>query len=130
MKLAWKDAYKIGCPEIDAQHKEIFIHARAFLDAQGKAALTAGAMTLYQYTRKHFSHEEALMREVGYPSIAAHTEQHNHLISRLNIVAKSIASDTLEKSDLEAFLAFWLLNHIGGEDVKLAKYIELAQVPA
>ena len=82
-------------------------------------------MRLFKYTREHFTHEENLMRDIGYPSIREHINQHNDLLSKLNNVAQNIANDTLDKQDLSAFLGHWLLNHIGTSDAELAGYLRL-----
>ena len=62
MLLEWKDSYKIGDPEVDAQHQALFQLANDFLQASGKAELTLQAMKLYKHTREHFTQEEAVMR--------------------------------------------------------------------
>lgn len=123
MTIEWRDAYKIGDREIDAQHREIFLKANAFLDALDKDVLTEYAMAFFQYTREHFKHEEALMRKLSYPALAGHVQQHNDLIERLNDIAANIANDELTYKKLESFLTDWLLGHIRTFDTKLAAYI-------
>jgi len=127
MSLQWKDGYKIGHDEIDAQHRHLFKLVNTVLAARDKVVLTACAMALFQYTREHFAHEEELMKRLNYPAMAAHEAQHNSLISRLSEISARIANDTLDRVVLEAFLSDWLLNHIATSDIKLAAYI-LAKV--
>jgi hemerythrin-like metal-binding protein len=86
-------------------------------------------MRLFQYTREHFGHEEALMREIGYPAMAAHIDQHNELIDKLNDVALSIAKDALQSVQLKKFLTSWLVGHIVTFDTKLAAYINFNSGP-
>ena len=131
MSIEWKDVYKIGHPEIDRQHEQLFERVNDFLTATDKASLSISAMEMYRYTRNHFGHEEDLMREVSYPATATHIEQHNQLISRLNEVSKDIAQGALNIKDLQVFLSDWLLVHIRVYDTKLANYVarvESAQV--
>jgi hemerythrin-like metal-binding protein len=123
MSIEWKDVYRIGDAEIDAQHEELFSKINKFLVANDRASQTASAMSLYQYTREHFKHEEDLMRRVNFPDIAPHVEQHNDLISRLNDVSLAIANGTLNKADLEAFLADWTKNHIRIFDTRIASFV-------
>jgi len=123
MGIEWKDAYKIGDAEIDAQHEELFVRINKFLLANDRVSQTVSAMSLYQYTREHFKHEEDLMRRVNFPNIAPHVEQHNDLISRLNDVSLAIANGTLNKADLEAFLADWTKNHIRIFDTRLTSFV-------
>jgi hemerythrin len=125
MTIRWIDAYKIGHEQIDAEHQELFKLVNQFLLANDKGSLTLSAMGMFKYTREHFTHEEDLMHDLGYPSIRDHVGQHNDLLSRLNGIAENIANDTLNKPDLESFLSHWLLNHIGSADAELAGYIRL-----
>lgn len=125
MTILWEERYKVGNSEIDVQHQELFVLINEFLAANGKSPLIACAMRLFKYTREHFAFEEALMKEIGYPAISHHVEQHNILISRLNTIAEDVASDTLDKVNLTSFLSSWLLDHIGKSDAKLSAYIKL-----
>jgi hemerythrin len=127
MTILWKNAYKIGHEQIDAEHQELFGLVNKFLAADEQGELTLCAMRMFKYTREHFTHEEDLMRDIGYPSIRDHVKQHNELLSRLNSVAESIANNTLDKPGLSAFLAHWLLNHIGTSDAELAGYLRLKE---
>lgn len=124
MSLEWKDSYKIGRADIDAEHQHLFKLVNTVLAAKDKGALTACAMALFQYTREHFAHEEQLMKRLNYPAMLEHQTQHDDLISRLSEVSARIANDTLDHLVLEAFLSDWLLNHIATSDVKLAAYIQ------
>lgn len=127
MIITWKDAYKVGDAEIDAQHQELFRQVNTFMKATDKAGLTSGAMSLFKYTREHFKHEENLMRRINFPALESHLQQHNDLIARLSDISASIASDTLNMTDLGAFLSDWLLGHIRIYDTKLATYVNKIQ---
>jgi hemerythrin len=119
----WKDSYQIGNALIDSQHEELFAKGQAFFDALDDTTRVACAMGLYQYTREHFAEEEVLMRSVNYPAMAGHIQQHDVLIDRLNAISESIAKGNLSSTDLESFLADWLLGHIRMYDTKLASYV-------
>jgi hemerythrin len=123
MKLKWKDSYKLGDAEIDAQHQQLFEMANAFLGAQGKTALTMCAVLLYKHTREHFEQEEALMRRLQVPTLKAHIEWHNNMITRLNAISLSIQSDTLREQDLINLMTEWAETHILVQDAELAQYI-------
>lgn len=125
MTIVWEERYKVGNAEIDSQHQELFTLINEFLGVSGKPALTACAMRLFKYTRKHFTFEEAIMKEIGYPAISHHVEQHNILISRLSLIAEDITSDSLDKAHLSTFLSSWLVDHIAKSDARLSAYIKL-----
>jgi len=124
MKLEWKDSYKLGDAAIDAQHEQLFILANAFLDAQGQAALTLCAMQLYKHTREHFELEESTMRRLHVPSLNAHVEWHNNMITRLNAISLSIQSNTLREQDLIDVMTDWAQTHILVQDAELAKFLD------
>jgi hemerythrin len=123
MKLEWKDSYKLGDAEIDAQHQQLFALANAFLEAKGQAALTLCAMHLYKHTREHFELEEATMRRLQVPSLNAHLEWHNKMITRLNAISQSIQSNTLREQDLIDVMTDWAQTHILVQDAELAKFL-------
>jgi hemerythrin len=123
MKLEWKDSYKLGDAEIDAQHQQLFAMANAFLEAQGKTALTLCAMVLYKHTRQHFEAEEVMMRKLHVPSLEAHVEWHNTMITRLNAISQSIQSDTLREQDLISLMTEWAHTHILVQDAELAQFL-------
>jgi hemerythrin len=122
--FSWRDSYSIGHADIDAEHQQLFRLANAFFETVDKASKMDCAMRLFRYTREHFDHEEALMREIDYPAMSVHIDQHNALISGLNDVAASIAKDTLQSEQLKKFLTSWLVGHIVTFDTKLSAYIK------
>jgi hemerythrin len=127
MGFTWRASYSIGNAAIDAEHQQLFKLAQAFFEANGRLEQTDCAMRLFEYTRTHFDHEEALMREIAYPGLDAHVQQHFHLIDKLNAVAEKVANDTLEPAGLKAFLTAWLVGHIVTFDTKLSSYVNQKQ---
>jgi len=126
MGMQWKESYRIGNADVDAQHQGIFALAEVFFKAHGQAEKVACAMRLYQYTREHFAYEEKLMRAMAYPAFAAHVQQHDDLIEQLNGIAQRIRDGNLSANELESFLTDWLLGHIRIYDTKLAAYVAAA----
>jgi hemerythrin len=124
MPLQWKDSYRIGEVEIDAQHRHFFDLANDFLAAPDKGTLTACAMALYRHTRVHFGHEEALMGKLHFPGRQAHVQWHEHMIERLNALSLAIQSDTLNKQDLIDLAVDWALHHIPVHDAELSRYLK------
>lgn len=127
MAFKWRDSFCIGNAAIDAEHQRLFVLAHNFTEAQDKASRTDCAEQLFDYTREHFGHEEALMREINYPDIASHMAQHQHLIAKLGDIAARIANDTLDPPELKTFLTAWLVGHIVTFDTKLVSSITRAK---
>ena len=127
MNIIWKDSYLIGDPTIDQEHRQLFELSNELLAATDKGTLTLCVMKLYRHVRKHFAHEEKLMREIGFPDYLAHREEHNQLISQLNITAESIARDKWNSQDLYSLVSLWAGQHIPQSDVPLALYLQQSQ---
>jgi hemerythrin len=123
MKLEWKDSYKVGDATIDAEHVLAFKLANQFIAATDQSEQTAVAMQLYKHTREHFTHEESLMHQVHFPGVKAHTEGHNLLIARLNVISKSIAQGDVNKQALIALMNDWAMLHIVKDDAQLAAHL-------
>jgi hemerythrin len=124
MRIDWKDNYKIGNSDIDAQHEQWFEEINQFLEATDKESLVVCEMQMYRYTRVHFAHEEKLMKSISYPDLETHVRQHNELLAKLNEIAFQIADDTLDRQVWKKFLSNWLQNHIANTDTKLAAFVK------
>ena len=123
MHIDWKDAYKTGNLQIDAQHMQWFSKANYFLEATDKESRTAAATKMYQYTRLHFQDEDRLMQQVNYPAAREHTRRHNDTLVHMHLLLEQIADDTLDMEKWRIFLSDLFLNHIGDADLKLAAFI-------
>ena len=123
MQIEWKDSFKLGDAEIDAQHQQLFALANEFLRASGKAELTHCAIKLYKHTREHFEVEERVMRKLQLPGLASHVEWHNAMITRLNAISQSIQSETLREQDLVQLMTDWAQQHILVQDAELIPYL-------
>jgi hemerythrin-like metal-binding protein len=123
-EIAWNDSYKVGDAAMDEQHQELFMRAAAVIAATTSEGQALCAMRMHQYARTHFGHEESQMHRLQYPDMDEHVRQHLDLISRLEVISKNIANGNFIKSDLEEFIAHWLLTHIAKDDKKFARCLE------
>ena len=123
MAIEWLDSHCLGHPEIDTQHQMLFELVNRLLAATEMVSLTDAIVKLGEYTQAHFTHEENIMRAIGYPHIEVHVEQHNTLLAKLNNVAELIANYTLDVANFKSFLTAWMLNHIETLDAQLVSFI-------
>src|ERR1700751_5895588 len=83
----WRDAYGVGMPIIDNQHKGLIRLINelqsAMMEGRGKDAVAGILDELVHYTESHFSCEEAMMRQRGYSQVAAHCEEHKKLTAQV-----------------------------------------------
>lgn len=136
MPIEWSDNLKIGVGTIDSQHRELFARVAAFESAldRGETGRIADTFAfLREYALVHFAHEEQLMRESVYPGLDEHRAAHVQFVERLGALVRE-----RETGVASAFLALrarnwivvWLLEHVGGMDQALGRYLRGRGVPA
>jgi hemerythrin-like metal-binding protein len=123
--LEWQDSYKLGYADIDAEHEWAFKLANQCIAAKDQAGQTLAVMQLYQHTRVHFEHEEAMMRAVKFPDAHGHAERHNLLIGRLNVISQGIAQGDVNKQALVDLMTDWAMHHIVQDDAQFASFVAL-----
>jgi hemerythrin len=123
--VAWKPFYSVGDPSIDAEHKQIIGMINELYSAvvahETDVDLKRIADRLCKYTIEHFTHEEELMREWGFPDMDAHRLLHDRLKRRTQDIRNSLSAVT--GRDMLAFLKEWWCNHIQDEDKAYAPYL-------
>lgn len=79
--LQWQDAYECGHAVIDDQHRALFASANALLRAsqQGAPEVLSRFNELISHVLGHFSDEERVLREIGFPGYAEHRRAHLRL---------------------------------------------------
>jgi hemerythrin len=125
----WKPQYKVNIASIDDQHQNLFRMAEELCTTmaagQGKTVVSRTLDRLVQYTVTHFSYEERLMRQYGYPDLEAHQEQHAALTKQvLAFQADFEAGHVAMTVQLLHFLKDWLQQHIANSDQKYAPYMK------
>jgi hemerythrin len=124
----WSDALSVGVASIDDEHRTLVailneLHD-ALLERRAPAVLDDVFQRLIAYTEEHFSHEEALLAEHGYPDLVTHRAQHLGLTRRVHELydAHHAGERGLSLEVLE-FLRDWLRNHIVGTDRRYAAHL-------
>lgn len=129
MALAWNDDMSTGLEIVDTQHRELFARIGALLEAcrQGKEADEVGRTMsfLASYVDVHFSTEEGLMRESGFPGYAHHRKLHQAFCSDLEDLKRTLAADgpglhIVVKTN--RVVTDWLVTHIGKADKAFGLY--------
>ena len=116
---------------IDSEHRQLIDAVNSLLDAcakgQGRTQLLDTAHFLLDYTKKHFSDEEAIQMKNHYPDYTRHKKIHEDfkktaadLVTKIENEGPTVAN----VNQINTLLAGWLLNHIKGEDKKLANYLK------
>ncbi|MHC1791956.1 bacteriohemerythrin [Solidesulfovibrio sp.] len=121
------DALLTGFASIDAQHR-LFLEMLQELAGQIESGRQRqGGLDAFQgmrlYADGHFTDEEALMAQYGYPELAAHTRLHDtfrtmvgELEGRIGEGIGLVSLETLE------FLGNWFIGHIRNEDLRFVAF--------
>lgn len=123
----WSEAYSVGYPAIDSQHKRLFqlaeqLHA-AMTAGKGKQCLSTTLNNLIEYTKRHFSDEEILMESHRYPLYQQHKAEHQALTERGAQFQRSFAAGQATVTvELLQFLRNSLTHHIGTVDKKVGEF--------
>jgi len=127
-QLVWSDRYKVGIFDIDVQHQKLVSMIndldQAMTKGQGKQALAKILSDLIYYTQSHFSKEEALMKEHGYPEYDEHVRKHRAMTQKvLQVQAEFQSGKTNLSIEVMNFLQNWLNKHILETDMKYGPFL-------
>ena len=124
----WEEDYKIGLPEMDAEHLVLFALINQIeINVNGEKAdecLRDVLGALLSYVTFHFTNEQELMAAHGYPGLADHIRQHEEFSRTIHELAQAGAEGGLEAAlKLRGVVLNWLINHILRADVDYATFI-------
>ena len=126
--LAWKDEYSVGINSIDQQHKKLINLINQLQTAvkysTGEEFEREALDELVSYTKTHFTYEEGMMEQNGYPDFESHKAQHVKMINKVEEVLAEYEkdSDTAMEHALK-YLSDWLINHINGTDKEYSQFM-------
>jgi len=123
--MEWDDSLNTGIKTIDQQHRGIVdfinkLHAAGLKEDRDTIESVLTGLT--DYTHSHFSYEEQLQQQHGYPLIVPHKKAHDNFIIRLNEYKKRHNNGENIARGLSGELVIWLTNHIKNEDRDYVPY--------
>jgi hemerythrin len=130
MRPQFEAKYSVGIEQVDQEHRRLFeIAGRAYdglsaNDEAAEAATRAAVAELLDYTATHFASEESLMESTGYPDLAEHRQQHQHLLAQAHdMEMRTEFGDQSMPVELNHFIHRWLVDHIEGSDKKFGEFV-------
>ncbi len=122
-KIIWKDEYNLGIEKVDRQHQHMFEIINKIIDQSGSPVdmelVSDTIREMANYSREHFTDEEMLMQQYGYPNLEAHKQEHNYFINTTAEFAVNFMDNKDTTGDeIAEFLSIWLTNHILKTDMK------------
>jgi hemerythrin len=125
--LTWNDAYSVNVKEMDDQHKKLLEMINLLHDAmkvgQGKDIVGKVLGGLTDYTRRHFTAEENLMKIHGYTGYEEQKKAHDSMVSLVVEMKNKYDSGHVHSQQVITFLKDWLLRHIQGMDQQYGPYL-------
>jgi hemerythrin len=125
--IAWNDTYSVKVKEMDDQHKKLIDMINDLHDAmkvgKGKEVIGKVLNGLMDYTRRHFTAEENLMKIHGYPGYEDQRKAHNILVNQVEDLRKKFTDGGVQSQQVITFLKDWLMNHIKGMDQKYGAHL-------
>lgn len=132
MEIAWNASLATGNEEIDNQHKELFSHFGNLLAACSQRKGREEVLNMYRfldtYVQDHFALEERLQLQSDYPGYAGHKSQHDNFVrdlKQLEFLLQDEGATLMLVIMTNQTMADWLINHVSGEDRKLAEFLRL-----
>lgn len=127
--LNWDDRrHCIGIGALDGQHRELVAQVNRIAHAidRKKPAAEINALMdeLVRLARDHFTFEEGLMTEYGFPGMEAHAREHRSLLERLANLSAVLHTSNPHKVELVlAFITDWAELHLLQGEKVLGEYL-------
>jgi hemerythrin-like metal-binding protein len=119
--LRWSKKYSVGVKAMDDQHIALVrilnqLHS-AIMKGQAQSATGKLLRKLTEYAQTHFSSEEEMLADAGFPGLDLQREQHRELFRQLDeYVARYQQGDQTMYLPLLLFVRDWLTAHLLKED--------------
>lgn len=129
--MQWTEDIAVGIEKIDTQHKELFRRIDDLVTAikSKTCKLTIGDTLefLEEYIEEHFTAEEALMREKGYPKLEAHHALHVKFMKDFQAFMDELRTEesSYNRSVLtNQIVVDWILDHIKKVDMEFGRFMK------
>ena len=117
--VEWREAFKVNIPQVDEEHHRLFDIIRSLDISTVDNVITE----LLDYVVTHFTNEQALMEQSGYPAFEQHLKLHEEFGAHVAEFLGSGDEWTEERvHDLRRFLNKWLIGHIMTHDLRFGRW--------
>jgi diguanylate cyclase (GGDEF)-like protein/PAS domain S-box-containing protein/hemerythrin-like metal-binding protein len=122
VRLEWHADFNSGNPQIDDQHRNLFNRSNRLLEVmitRQEGKIEPCFKELISDVSAHFTTEEEILEQAGYPYTKEHREIHRKLEDDLLEMANQSKKGLVKTADVFHFLAFEVINrHLLEEDCK------------
>lgn len=126
----WDDSYSVGHSILDNQHKKLLRICNELASCVERNTPDSDAKfheilnDLSDYAREHFTTEEAILKRLEFPNLAAHEQDHFAYIEQFTDILTDASEGVLDKAGTLMFLAKWWSDHILVSDMEYRPYIQ------
>lgn len=129
LELEWQPEMASGHPVLDSQHHELLELGQRLLDSvlaqKPEEEILGHLQALLAHTQMHFTYEEGILQEKGYPDAEQHALIHKELLNKAGRLAEAAARG---EAGPTAYLSFILddviLGHLLRKDSQFFTYVE------
>jgi len=133
MAYQWDSSLESGYDKVDNQHKQLVVRLNNLIEAsesgKGDSAVMETLDFLTGYAVKHFADEEQLQVDYEYPDYLNHKRIHDEFKKTVGeFVGKVSEKGPTEEiiGTVSTAIGSWLLNHIRGDDFRMAAFVKAA----
>jgi hemerythrin-like metal-binding protein len=124
----WNTSYSVKVKRFDEDHQQLFGIINELHDAmsngRGNDVMQNVLIKLLRYTERHFTAEEAVMKELSYPELSAHAAQHRQFTAKVRQVTEQYRAGTIGLSlEVLDVVTKWLSRHIMGVDKRYVSFM-------
>jgi hemerythrin len=131
MAYQWDASLETGHEKIDNQHKQLIQALNSLIAAsaegKGQEEIFKTLDFLTGYTIKHFADEEQIQFDYDYPDYLVHKRYHNEFKEFVGDMTRQIRAEGPTETligQVTTAIGDWLLNHIKGDDFRMAAYVK------
>lgn len=128
--VQWNINFLLGIREIDQHHQHLVqLLNDTYDEFREKATIDPSLIDkLTDYAGYHFTCEENLMKQVSYPKLAEHKEEHDSFTSRIAEIQKASKQKETVSVELLWFLCNWINHHLRETDAEFGHYIDVHKI--
>ena len=134
MAYQWDSTLETGYEKVDNQHKQLVAAVNSLMEAsaggKGDNAVMGTLEFLTSYAVKHFADEEKLQVQYQYPDYLNHKRIHDDFKGVVGEFVQRVNEQgpTQELiNEVSSAIGAWLLNHIKGDDFRMAAFVKAAE---
>ena len=137
MAYKWDSSLETGYDKVDNQHKQLIAAVNNLMEAssggKGDKAVMETLDFLTGYAIKHFADEEKLQTNFDYPDYLNHKRIHDDFKALVTKLVQRVGKEGPTEeliNEVSSIIGAWLLNHIKGDDFRMATFVKAADAKA